>query len=162
MTVDEWARFREIRVEMLTEVPDAFAEDLATVLAKTAADWRREMLVDDPARGRFFVAADAKGNWAGIMGCRLPEGRSPELVRVFVRREYRGRSAGVAEALLAAVESWAGGFGSSLRLLVHEGNHRAIAFYRRNGFVPTGRTIPFPGKPEQLEVEMEKLISEAG
>ncbi|MFF7778203.1 GNAT family N-acetyltransferase [Streptomyces tanashiensis] len=41
-----------------------------------------------------------------------------------------------------------------LVLLVHEDNHRAIAFYRRSGFVPTGYEEPYPLNDSQREVEM--------
>ncbi|WIB37098.1 GNAT family N-acetyltransferase [Curtobacterium sp. MCJR17_043] len=42
------------------------------------------------------------------------------------------------------MEDWARGRGDRILLHVHEDNPRAIAFYRRRGFVPTGRLVPYP------------------
>ncbi len=47
----------------------------------------------------------------------------------------------------------------ALYLLVHEGNARARAFYRRQGFVDTGRTLPYELEPAEREVEMRRAVA---
>ena len=85
----------------------------------------------------------------------------PLLVGVYVAPGHRGRDAGVADALLDAVERWAAGHGTTLRLHVHEDNPRALAFYERRGFVRTGHTEPYGLDPTRSEIEMVEQLDGA-
>ena len=54
---------------------------------------------------------------------------------LYVERAWRG--AGLAEALLAPVDAWAGRLGRPVvQLYVTSANERAIRFYERQGFRP--------------------------
>jgi len=90
------------------------------------------------------------------MGGYLENG-APLLVGVYVSPDYRG-AAGVADALLTAVEDWARERGDRLALHVHSGNARARAYYRSRGFVETGVTIPYVLDTSALELEMVKAL----
>jgi GNAT superfamily N-acetyltransferase len=152
----DWERYKALRLEMLADTPIAYLETLETALARSDRQWR------DAARGRNdgvrLVAEGADGRWLGTMGGVLADG-SPTLVAVYVTPRARGRSRGVADALLDAIEAWAYRHGDTLRLEVHEQNVRARAFYESRGFVQTGRTIPYPLPPAALELEMVKALT---
>ncbi|MEJ3404612.1 GNAT family N-acetyltransferase [Rathayibacter sp. YIM 133350] len=159
-TEDDWANYRDIRIEMLTDSPDAFFTTLADVVDRGEAFWRERV----SGASSFTVAAvdTDDDRWLGVMTGVIasvmtdaPESAVPQLVGVYVRPEARG--AGVADALLEAIESWARVRGDALHLEVHDGNSRAVAFYARRGFELTGRSTPHPRRPG-AEVEMRRVL----
>jgi ribosomal protein S18 acetylase RimI-like enzyme len=77
---------------------------------------------------------------------------------VYVAPSHRGRDAGVADALLDAVEDWARTVSGTLRLTVHEDNRRAQAFYGRRGYRFTGRTSPYALDETRRELEMRREL----
>ena len=108
------------------------------------------------------LAQDRNGlMWIGTMGGFLGGlgSTGPLLVGVYVAPGHRGRSAGVADALLDAIEDWARTHGSTLSLHVHEDNARAIAFYERRGFTFTGVSAPYDLAPSRLELEMRRTLA---
>ncbi|WP_375406878.1 GNAT family N-acetyltransferase [uncultured Amnibacterium sp.] len=153
----DWVRLRALRLEMLADTPIAYLEKLETALQHTVSHWQRS------ARGRptgiKLVAEQEDGRWIGTMGGIIAEG-VPTLVAVYVAPDVRGAGTGVTDALLAGIERWAAQQerGDQLRLEVNELNGRAIEAYRRRGFVPTGRTAPYPLDPPSLELEMVKAL----
>ncbi|RJK94947.1 GNAT family N-acetyltransferase [Vallicoccus soli] len=139
---------------MLEDTPIAYLETLAGARRLGDAAWRARAA--DAAAGAGFVAVDpATGTWVGTMSAYEPEPGVALLVSVYVAPGWRGGT-GAADALLAACVAWARGRGAPvMRLLVHEDNARAVAFYARAGFVPTGRREPYPLDRTRWELEME-------
>jgi ribosomal protein S18 acetylase RimI-like enzyme len=158
---DDWALLRDLRIEMLRDTPNAFLERLETALRRSDRDWRRRAARDaaDTSSRRFVAEAD--GRLGAVMGVYRDASGRATVFGVYVTPGWRGL--GVAEELLATVEQWAvGAFGAAeLYLLVHEHNPRARAFYRRQGFVETGRTVPYELDPTELEIEMRRAVSAA-
>ena len=158
----DWREYRALRLRMLEEIPLAFGETLASAQRAQESIWRARARRGESGNSVRFVAIDAAtGTWLGSMGGFLSpdDGNRPVLVGVYVIPGYRGTAAGVTDALLAAVESWAHRFGDSLLLHVHEQNPRAIAAYAKRGFVPTGVTMPYPLDTSQTEIEMSKVLA---
>lgn len=155
----DWADYRDFRLQMLAEIPIAFGETLATARARSEAGWRSRTRLRGGVR---LVAIDERsGRWAGTMGGLIEAQRGllgALLVGVYVDPAYRGRSAGVTDALLDAVEEWARPLSRTLALHVHEDNARARAAYRHRGFRDTGTTIPYVLDPATREVEMAKAL----
>jgi ribosomal protein S18 acetylase RimI-like enzyme len=57
---------------------------------------------------------------------------------------------------------WACSHGAlRLQLMVTGRNDSAIRFYLRLGFAFTGKTIPYPNDPTEIEREMELTIADA-
>jgi GNAT superfamily N-acetyltransferase len=159
-TEEDWQRVRDLRLEMLRDTPIAFLETIETAEANSEDIWRMRANRGRTPDSVQFVAVDASGRWVGTMS-GLVDGQDvggPLLVGVFVSPSARGRDAGVADALLDAVEDWARGQGDTLTLHVHEDNARAIAFYRRRGYELTGRTIPYNLDPTRNELEMRRTV----
>jgi ribosomal protein S18 acetylase RimI-like enzyme len=159
VTEEDWREVRSLRLQMLEDTPIAYGETLEHALRQPEAEWRlRGRRGQDPRSASFVAIDDATMTWVGTMGGYLPPTGSPLLVGVFVAPAFRGSEAGVADGLLAAVESWARGYGTALALHVHEDNVRAIRFYERHGFTDTGRRLDYELAPGGREQEMTKPL----
>lgn len=88
-----------------------------------------------------LVHASASGSHGGSGG-GSHEGGPVQLEGLYLLREVHG--SGLADALLAEVLGWCGG--RPVQLEVASCNTRAVRFYRRHGFRPTGRTGAFHGR----------------
>jgi ribosomal protein S18 acetylase RimI-like enzyme len=84
----------------------------------------------------------------------LEDGGGMELQRIYVLQDYLGKSVG--QALFEKAKSLAieGGY-PYLWLGVWEENHRALNFYRKNGFVPFDKHIFKMGDEEQTDWMMK-------
>lgn len=153
VTVDDWREFRAIRLRMLADTPLAYGETLAEAESLADDAWRARIARRQGSDNVALAAVD-DGKWVGIMRGYVDDDRGPTLVGVFVAPEARGHGAGVADALLDGIVAWARRHGDALVLDVHAENPRAIAFYRRRGFVETDTTHPYELPPYGDEVEM--------
>jgi GNAT superfamily N-acetyltransferase len=158
----DWPRFRRLRLEALRDSPLAFVEQHDQALAQPDAHWQERV-----GRGAgaadvaTFVAVEA-GELVGKATCFIePEITgyvSAHLVGVYVCPPLRGR--GVAEAVVAAAIGWARDEAHAVRvrLFVIETNDRAMAFYQRLGFAPTGATMAYPPDPAYTEYELARPV----
>lgn len=156
----DWERARSLRLEMLQDTPLAYCESHAEALARPESAWRADARRDEAgAASTRYVAETADGRWVATLGCYFPAPGRADVVAVYVVPAWRGPQHGVADALLAAAGQWAAAGGArELRLHVHEDNARARGYYRRAGFVPTGRTMPYPLDPARHEIEMVRPL----
>jgi ribosomal protein S18 acetylase RimI-like enzyme len=155
----DWEAYRDIRLEMLLDTPTAFTVRFATAEAYTEAEWR-ERAGRNTSENQLLAAAIAgDGTWVGSMGGYIDKAvGGPVLYGVYVSPEFRGRDAGVTDALLEAIEEWASANASTLRLEVHEDNARARAAYIKRGFVETGHRRPYDLDQSRDEIEMIKRL----
>jgi ribosomal protein S18 acetylase RimI-like enzyme len=133
LTTNDWPLWREVRLAALGEAPHAFKSRLADWHSGGEERWRARLAM--PAT--YNIVALLDGRPVG-MAAGLPVDSSVcELRSVWVGPHTRGR--GVADQLIAAVETWARQSGATtLKLAVIPDNEPAVALYRRNGFVVTG------------------------
>ena len=137
-----------------TYAADTAASDLADYIAGNFGSERQRAEIVDP-RGVVLLAVKA-GDQDAILGyahlVMLAPGEAL-LNRLYVDAGCRGT--GLAGRLLDALRGECRQRGAAgLRLTVFEKNARAIAFYRRSGFVDVG-TIDFPvGEDVQRDIEM--------
>ncbi|GIE80729.1 N-acetyltransferase [Actinoplanes philippinensis] len=136
LTTDDWKIWRELRLAALTEAPYAFGSRLADWQGDGDREerWRDRLAIP----GSYNLVVTVDGQPVG-MASGVPAGEDgvAELISMYVAPAGRGR--GVGDVLIAAVERWARDRGAhTLRLAVAEGNHHAIALYRRAGFGDTG------------------------
>ncbi|MFD3455859.1 GNAT family N-acetyltransferase [Streptomyces sp. NPDC058691] len=153
---DEWRAQRALRLEALKDpVSDvAFVNTYDTEAGFTDEVWQER------ARTQSFIAEDEAGERVANVAVLVETGEEYDvpqthLVGVYVRPEFRG--GGLAAELLGAAVEWSWALPENVRrvrLWVHEDNHRAQAFYKRLGFVRTGRTMSFPLDESQTEYEM--------
>ena len=144
---DDWAAWRDLRLEALLDTPIGFVETYQNASAKDEQAWRQRM-ADVP----LSVLAGSAGRVVGMSSGFLIDGR-PFLGAVYVTPAHRGT--GVLAALTAPVVAWARALkATELLLEVHERNLRARTAYARLGFVETGVTTPYPLDPGGLELVM--------
>lgn len=155
----DWREVRDLRLEMLDDTPIGFAERLESARITSEEEWRVRAVRGQNPRGIALAAITAEGRWVGTMGGYIPDARTgPLLVGVYVSPDFRGREAGVTDALLSAVEEWASAYGSTLTLGVHEDNARARIAYERRGFTLTGHSVPYVLDKSRRELEMIKQL----
>ena len=150
LDVDDWALWRELRLEALREVPDAFGAKLS--------DWQGSGDTEARWRERFTtvplnVIALLDGKPAGMVGALAVDGNTVELISMWVAPFARGQ--GVSDALIQAIVSWAEKQrADQLVLSVRNNNARAIALYARSGFIDAGPdpTIADGEPPERLMI----------
>ncbi|MER5811398.1 GNAT family N-acetyltransferase [Streptomyces sp. NPDC002033] len=165
---EEWEQVKRLRLDALRDpaAPVAFLETLDAAQARPDGFWQDRAAGAAEGRGaRQFVAEGPDGVWDGSVTVIVEEPGTTDffgepvertqghLVGVFVREERRG--GGLAEALFAAALEWAwsleGPAPERVRLFVHGENARAAAFYRRFGFVASGRVVPLEDGGEERE-----------
>jgi ribosomal protein S18 acetylase RimI-like enzyme len=156
---EHWAQFRTLRLEMLADTPLAFLELRGTAEHVPESEWRyRAKRAGRPGSLGLAAADPGTGAWVGTM-TGFVDGADVRLVSVYVSPGYRGSAAGVTDALLAGVETWARHAAAGRFILeVHEDNPRAQAYYLRHGFEFTGRSWPYSLDPSRNELEMAKPL----
>lgn len=140
---------RQLRLEALTDAPEAFCSTYDRELARTTADWQRWI-----SRGVTLLLEEsgvARGLVAGVW-----DAEDPSIVHIksmWVHPALRG--AGGADALVVEHLAWARTVGARLvRLDVIATNDRARRFYERHEFRATGPPSVREGDcREQLRME---------
>jgi GNAT superfamily N-acetyltransferase len=160
ITPSEWRQCRDLRLEALQDSPLAFVEQYHELLDQPDEFWQARVERNSAGpTSSMFVAAVTGGQFVAQAGCfvdpDVTDHVSAHVGGVYVTPQARGE--GVADALMAAVISWARheALADRIRLFVTQTQGRAAAFYQRIGFVLTGATMPYPPNPDYLEHEME-------
>src|SRR5579863_6406019 len=132
--IGDVSTLRSLRLEALSDSPEAFGSTYERELARTDADWQRWL-----APGATFIL-EKDGEVCGLVAGVLDQldASVVHLMAMWVRPAARGM--GVAELLIDSVKSWAWqGNARQVRLNVFESNSRARRCYERAGFRATGR-----------------------
>lgn len=149
---DDWRTFRDLRLAMLTESPDAFWSSVARERVYDEARWRSMLGGRPGVTTAAFAGAEPVGLASGKPAPPREPGAEPpagelELVGMWVAPEMRGT--GVADLLVRDVTAWAAAAGYRvLALWYTDGNARARRFYERAGFTATTETEPHPTRPD--------------
>ncbi|MFT3925387.1 MAG: GNAT family N-acetyltransferase [Myxococcales bacterium] len=133
LSPDDWALWRELRLQALAESPHAFGSTLADWQGRADAEQRwRARLRDVP----FNVVVQRGGTWAGMASGTTCQTNTVELLSMWVAPWARGAGAG--DHLVREVAEWARAQSArQLVLRVYVGNAAALSLYRRNGFEQT-------------------------
>lgn len=155
LTDQDWQHYRDLRLAMLADTPAAYLETLEEARAHDDDEWRFRARRAAGEGNIAVTALDGRGTWVGTMAAFVTGPGTAKLVSVWLHPAHRGSSA--APLMLDAVANWARDEAGAhaLRLLVHQDNTRAAAFYRRSGFTPTGHREPYPLAEDEYETEME-------
>jgi GNAT superfamily N-acetyltransferase len=143
---------RALRLQALSDAPDAFGSTYEREVARTTSDWQRWL-----SPGVTFILDDPEGANGIVAGLR--DAKDPAVVHLmamWVHPVMRG--SGAADELVAAVLGWAESEGARIvRLDVMQANNRARRFYGRNGFRPTGHERARE-RDGLIQVQMERLV----
>jgi len=147
---------REVRLQALSDAPDAFGSTYEREVARPGADWQRWM-----SPGVTFVLEDAmvaRGMVAGVHDETDPA--VVHLMAMWVHPKIRG--SGGADELVVALIAWARSEGAVVvRLKVIHGNDRARHFYERMGFRPSGQR-QVRERDGAIEIQMERSVDDLG
>lgn len=147
---DDWQVYREVRLRMLQDSPEAFASRYEQAVRRDEGAWREVLTACD------HHLAEVDGQPVGAAGLVLHQ-QEANLIGMWVAPEARGSVAG--EQLVEAVCARAADLGHRRVLLdVVEGNDRARRFYQRCGFAFTGRRQLVPGREDAWEDQMAREL----
>jgi ribosomal protein S18 acetylase RimI-like enzyme len=143
---------REIRLQALSDAPDAFGSSYEREVARTTADWQGWM-----SPGVAFILCEPAGARGMVAGLRdEADLEIVHLMAMWVHPKVRG--SGGADELVEAVLAWAQSEGAKVvRLKVIQGNDRARRFYERMDFRSTGRE-EIRLRDGAIELEMERRV----
>jgi len=149
--VADVAALRALRLEALTEAPEAFGSTYQREVDRTEAEWHRWLTLG----GTFFLEADGVPRGL-VSGMRDPQ--DPQIVFLMAMWVHpRLRGSGAADLLVARNREWAGAVGATrVRLTVVSTNERARRLYARNGFQLTGRQSTL--EDGRVELQMERPV----
>jgi ribosomal protein S18 acetylase RimI-like enzyme len=153
------ALYKQVRLRALEDTPTAFGSTYTRESQLTDEDWRQRSLSLDGTHKIGFIALE-ENEPCGLVACfrDAADPTQAKVISMWVAPSHRGT--GLAWSLLDAVHQWAASLGvTTLRLMVTSRNLRAIAFYQRYGFAPTGRTNPYPNDPTLHEIEMTRPLT---
>src|SRR3954469_16045566 len=152
---DDYELVRNMRLRSLALSPTAFGSTHEREAEFTDDLWRERLR---PEAYPHFGCFDERGKSVGLVVAGPDEAGDGvgHLFAMWVEPDSRGR--GAADALVGAVAEWARSRGSSaVQLLITEGNDRAEAMYRRNGFELTGQSWR-RDRDGMLELEMIRVL----
>ena len=155
VTPADWGILRDLRLAALKDAPHAFASTYEREAGLGESWWR------DSVNSLAWFTAWQEGRPVGIVaGLRRDDDPPDERHVISMWVEPAARGTGVADALILAVVGWAACQGAHrLTLWVADSSPRAIAFYRRLRFVPTGARQPLPSNPDVGEAELALDLS---
>ena len=141
LAADEWPRWREMRLLLLKDSPEAFGSTYDETLARSDESWREHVESAATSDNRCILVAEEAGTWLACAGAYASEDDPPGeiwLFTVWTRPEQRGR--GLQRRLVEALMAWSRQQGfRRMRLWVTDANTGAQAVYAALGFTPTGQ-----------------------
>lgn len=158
LQADEWLLWKRLRLEALTDTPDAFGETLDRASLRSDADWK-DFAVSATMPDRRAFLAERDGFPVGMARLHLSgEGhRYAHLYAMWVKPA--GRGSGVGRALVETAVAWAISAGATaVALHVTEGNMPALRLYSACGFVDSGEREPLrPGSSLLTKVMVRRF-----
>jgi len=130
--------FRSIRLQALKESPDSFGSTYADAIKREVQLWKEQLLssVDGVLRNKQFAFSDKVCIGIGAL-YRQKEAVSGDIIMMWISPKFRGSEAGT--LIVDNLLTWAVEIGlTDVQLTVTDTNKRAMAFYEKFGFCPTG------------------------
>jgi ribosomal protein S18 acetylase RimI-like enzyme len=143
VTLADLAAFKDLRLEALRTVPEAFSSDYGERLNDPDDAYKKRIDASIRGEDNRIIVAEINGRLVGMAGCYRDEGvkvrHNANIWGVYVRPEARGRR--VAERVIEALIDWAREGGARIvRLFVTVRCTSAIRCYLRCGFQVSGVT----------------------
>jgi ribosomal protein S18 acetylase RimI-like enzyme len=151
LVADDYELVREMRLRSLTLSPTAYGSTFEREAEFSDQLWRERLR---PEAYPHFGCFDEGGEAVGLVVAGRDE-TGDGLGHLFAMWvEPQARATGAADMLVREVVEWARSQGySTVQLLITEGNDRAEAVYRRNGFELTGQsTVRIRDGLQELEM----------
>jgi GNAT superfamily N-acetyltransferase len=155
--IEDAARMRALRLEMLADSPLAFLETLADAAALPHGEFTNRVARSSVGHFCAQFVAEVDGRFVGHAGgIAAPDDPKVTIIfAVYVTPARRGT--GLLEQLIDGVADWSRSVGRpELMLEVVVGNDRALRSYERLGFADTGVRVAHPVIPALTELQMRR------
>ncbi len=144
---EDWRLYKQIRLESLTDAPQAFSSGYSESLQRPDSHWQGRLIDALAGEKSWLLFAKENDRITGMIGAFRPQDNPGvvEIISVYVTREKRGQ--GVASALMAAIlaEVGLGGAFCIARLAVTASQTAAVALYQKFGFQIVAETTGVMG-----------------
>lgn len=136
LSPNEWKKYRDLRLESLEDVPQAFLSTVEETKKTAPEEWQRKIK-------NMFFAVDDDDQIVGMIGGFSPDKDKTKhtfkVVSFYVSPQYRGQ--GVGEKLLTAILDYARNLSeiTKIELSVATTQEAAIELYQEAGFKKIGR-----------------------
>jgi GNAT superfamily N-acetyltransferase len=151
--LDDWEGLRAIRLEALSDTPEAFGSTYEESVRWSDAQWK------NAASTRLYYLADRDGRVVGMVSGGFNDGYPGTrwLYGMYVTPSERGT--GTADRLVRSIEEWARKHGvDEIYLHVTTSVARARAFYEKLGFRSTGEIFEMARDRSLTLITMVKRI----
>ncbi len=156
LTRSDWKIFKEIRLQMLKEEPQAFARTYEEMVNISDDEWMEK--TENDKAGIFAVWVN--GKLAGANGYFYPENSIVEIWGMFIRKEFRG--IGLGKKLMQEIENEIRKDKNVklIRIEVTTTQIPAWELYKKLGFLEVGRKIGATKFNSELydDIILEKII----
>lgn len=156
LTSSDWKTYKELRLQMLTEEPQAYSQTLEELEKRSDKEWEEKTQADN----MIILAVWLDGKLAGMNGLFYEEKDVVAIWGMFVREEFRGM--GLGKRLMQEIENEIRKDGGVKKIQVSVTSSQAAAFelYKKLGFREIKRMsnkTRFNGQSYD-ETLLEKLI----
>lgn len=153
---NDWQIFKEIRLQMLKEEPQAYARTFEEMVKRTDDEWKENVISANSGLLVLWV----NGKLAGINGYFYPNKEEVEIWGMFIRSEFRGH--GLGKKLMEEIEKEIRKDKNIklIRIEVTTTQKVAYGLYKKMGFKVVGRkkgATKFNGEIYD-DIILEKII----
>jgi len=131
----DWRLYKQIRLESLTEAPQAFISSYAETLLRPDSHWKERLIDAQAGEKSWLLFARENDRITGMVGAyHTEDSGTVDIISVYVTKEKRGQ--GIASALMTAIlaEVARSGDFRTARLAVTASQTAALALYQKFGF----------------------------
>ena len=155
----EWRKYRKLRLNSLTESPDAFGSWLDREQKFTDREWSSRFTLSDSTGINFPLPAEKNEDAVGLAWGRihLPDKDTVHIYQMWVAPERRGEGTG--RLLLNEIQAWAKSQNAkTVALAVACGNSPALELYSSTGFLAVSEIEPLRQgsdiRTQQMHIEL--------
>jgi GNAT superfamily N-acetyltransferase len=151
---NEWPTYRDLRLQALTQAPDAFGSTLCREQSRSDSDWAERLGAGTDSRWNFPLLAELGFDPVGLAWGRI-DPSCPERADLYQMWVHPGgRRLGAGRLLLDTITAWAKDAGALFLVLGAAcGDSPANRLYSRAGFRRVGE--PHPLRPGSLVFAQE-------
>ncbi len=155
LTADQWLDLKRLRIDALTESPDAFSPTAEDARSRGDGYWQRAARRAAGTDGFELFVVRRDGEALGLGSAQRDEGGVGHIGAMWIDPALRGR--GIGAQLFDTIVAYLSGRGcAAIELSVTETNTAALALYRSRDFALTGQSEPLRAGSPLLNLFMRR------